>query len=120
MKEDMAAQEHVEEFLSTLLDKTIERNNRLGRKSELVEFEAGKAFPLTASTYLKHIMKYGDCSPCCVVVGLMYLQRLKQRMPTVCLTSGNMQLLLLMSVMVAAKFLDDLCYSNKHWRKWSA
>jgi len=115
MKDDAAAQDHVVELLGTLLDKTIERNDRLGRKSELAEFEAGKACPLTASAYLKRIMKYGGCSPCCVVVGLMYLQRLKQRMPTVCLTSGNMQRLLLTSVMVAAKFLDDLYYSNKHW-----
>lgn len=115
MKDDAATQEHVVELLGTLLDKTIERNDRLGRKSELAEFEAGKACPLTASAYLKRIMKYGGCSPCCVVVGLMYLQRLKQRMPTVCLTSGNMQRLLLTSVMVAAKFLDDLYYSNKHW-----
>jgi hypothetical protein len=115
MKDDAAAQEHVVDLLGTLLDKTIQRNDMLGRKSELSEFEAGKACPLTASSYLKRIMKYGGCSPCCVVVGLLYLQRLKQRMPTVCLTSGNMQRLLLTSVMVAAKFLDDLYYSNKHW-----
>lgn len=117
MKDDAAAQEHVVELLGMLLDKTIQRNDMLGRKSEMSEFEAGKACPLTASAYLKRIMKYGGCSPCCVVVGLMYLQRLKQRMPTVCLTSGNMQRLLLTSVMVAAKFLDDLYYSNKHWAR---
>jgi len=98
-----------------LQNKTIERNDRLRRKSELVEFEAVKPCPLTASAYLKRIMKYGGCSPCCMVVGLVYLQRLKQRNPTVCLTSANMQRLLLVSVMVAAKFLDDLYYSNKHW-----
>jgi len=115
MKDDAISQEHVVELLGTLLDKTVQRNDGLGRKSELAEFEAGKACPLMASAYLKRIMKYGGCSPCCVVVGLMYLQRLKQRMPTVCLTSGNMQRLLLTSVMVAAKFLDDLYYSNKHW-----
>ena len=117
MKTDAAAQEHIIELLGTLLDKTVQRNDGLGRKSDLPEFEAGKACPLTASAYLKRIMKYGCCSPCCVVVGLMYLQRLKQRNPTVCLTSGNMQRLLLTSVMVAAKFLDDLYYSNKHWAR---
>ena len=115
MQDDATAQDHVVELLGTLLDKTVQRNDGLGRKSELAEFEAGKACPLKASAYLKRIMKYGGCSPCCVVVGLMYLQRLKQRMPSVCLTSGNMQRLLLTSVMVAAMFLDDLYYSNKHW-----
>ena len=115
MKDDAARQDHIVELLGTLLDKTVQRNDGLGRKSGLAEFETGKGCPLTASAYLKRIMKYGGCSPCCVVVGLMYLQRLKQRMPSVCLTSGNLQRLLLTSVMVAAKFLDDLYYSNKHW-----
>jgi hypothetical protein len=115
MKDDALAQEPIVELLAGLLDKTIERNDRLRRKSELVEFEAVKPCPLTASAYLKRIMKYGGCSPCCLVVGLVYLQRLKQRNPSVCLTSANMQRLLLVSVMVAAKFLDDLYYSNKHW-----
>ena len=115
MKDDADAQEHIVELLGALLDKTIERNDRLGRKSELEGFEVVKPCPLTASAYLKRIMKYGGCSPCCVVVGLMYLQRLKQKIPSVCLSSGNMQRLLLTSIMVAAKFLDDLYYSNKHW-----
>ena len=117
MKDDATAQEHIVELLGTLLDKTVQRNDSLGRKSELEGFEVGKPCPLTASAYLKRIMKYGGCSPCCVVVGLMYLQRLKQQMPSVCLTSGNMQRLLLTSVMVAAKYLDDLYYSNKHWAR---
>lgn len=60
-------------------------------------------------------MKYGGCSDCCVVVGLLYLQRLKQRVITLRLTSNNMQRLLLTSVMVASKFLDDEYHSNKHW-----
>ena len=54
------------DLLGGLLDKTIERNDRLRRKSELVEFEAVKPCPLTASAYLKRIMKYGGCSLFCV------------------------------------------------------
>ena len=32
-----------------------------------------------------------------------------------CLTSSNFQRLFLVAVMLAAKFLDDSYYSNKHW-----
>ena len=70
MKADAAMQESIVDILGGLLEKTIERNDRLGRNSELTEFEAGKACPLTASAYLKRIMKYGGCSPCCVIVGI--------------------------------------------------
>jgi hypothetical protein len=114
MKDDAAAQEDVPEMLGVLLDKTIERNDRLGHVSELTEFESATC-NLSASAYLKRIMNYSGCSECCAVVGLLYLQRLKQRVQTLRLTSNNLQRLLLTSVMVAAKFLDDMYYSNKHW-----
>ena len=117
MKDDAAAQERVVERIGMLLDKTIYRNDLRGQKSELPEFESDTAFPVTASAYLNRILKYGGCSHCCAVVGLMYLQRLKQRMPTVCLTSGNIQRLLLTSVLVAAKYLEDSHYPHTHWAR---
>jgi len=115
MMQDAASQEKVVGLLGTLLDKTIECNDRRScQPGKLPEFEAGRCH-LSASAYLKRIMKYGGCSDCCVVVGLLYLQRLKQRVSTLRLTSNNMQRLLLTSVMVASKFLDDEYNSNKHW-----
>jgi len=62
-------------------------------------------------------MRYGKCSPCCAVVGLIYLQRIKKIVPRACITSRNLQRLLLVAVMLANKFLDDLYFSNKHWAK---
>jgi hypothetical protein len=114
MMQDAASQEGLVGVLGSLLDKTIECNDQFGRVSKLAKFEAGTCH-LSASAYLKRIMKYGGCSDCCVVVGLLYLQRLKQCVITLRLTSNNMQRLLLTSVMVASKFLDDEYHSNKHW-----
>ena len=115
MKDDAASQEGVPEILGMLLDKTIQRNDCLGHVCELTEFESATCRYLSASAYLKRIMNYSCCSECCAVVGLLYLQRLKQRVQTLRLTSNNLQRLLLTSVMVAAKFLDDMYFSNKHW-----
>ena len=117
MKDDAAAQERVVERIGKLLDKTIQRNDLRGQKSELPKFEADTACPVTASAYLNRILKYGGCSHCCAVVGLMYMQRLKQRMPAVCLTSGNIQRLLLTSVLIAAKYLEDSHYPHTHWAR---
>jgi hypothetical protein len=47
----------------------------------------------------------------------MYLQRLKTKDPTIRVTSYNLQRLLLVSVMLAHKYLDDLYYSNKYWAR---
>lgn len=84
------------------------------RISPLELFEGEKA-PVKASSYVKRIMKYGGLSPCCFVVGMIYLERLKDIIPSLCLTSTNFQRLFLVSVMEAAKFLDDFYFSNKHW-----
>mmetsp|Transcript_1385 Transcript_1385/g.2307 ORF Transcript_1385/g.2307 Transcript_1385/m.2307 type:complete len:262 (+) Transcript_1385:500-1285(+) len=114
MKKDAKMQESHISAYSKILEETVQRNDELCRKSELESFE-GEEAPITASAYVRRIMKYGGCSPCCIAVGFIYLERLKRRSPTVCLTSNNFQRLFLLAVMEAAKFLDDFYYSNRHW-----
>jgi len=48
---------------------------------------------------------------------LLHLQRIKSKVPNACITSRNMQRLLLVAMMLANKYLDDLFYSNKQWAK---
>ena len=115
MKDDAAAQDYVVEVLGAILDKTIQCNDQQGRKSGLVVFDGNIACPVSPSAYLKRIIKYGQCSPCCLVIGIIYLQRLKRRTPSLRLTSYNVQRLLLTSTMVASKFFDDFYQSNKLW-----
>ena len=55
----------------------------------------------------------GCCSASAIVVGVIYLERLRDRDDSVVLTAGNFKRLLLVSVMVAAKFLEDCCPCNR-------
>ena len=81
-------------------------------------FEGAHPCPLSASEYVKRILQYTRCSPCNLVVGLIYLQRLKDSdrdgKQTV-LSSYNIQRLLLTALMLASKFLDEPHCSNKQW-----
>ena len=113
-KADAAQQEHLVQLISELLQETVARNDSLGRSSALATFEGEKS-PVSPGSYVRRIAKYGGCSPCCFVIGLIYLKRLKRRESSVCLTSCNFQRLFIVAVMLAAKFLDDSYYSNKHW-----
>ena len=117
MTQESNATEPLVDIIGLLLDKTVQRNDALMRTSMLHDFESERMCALTASEYLSRMMRYGKCSPCCAVVGLIYLQRVKARVPSACITSRNMQRLLLTAVMLANKFLDDLYFSNKHWAK---
>lgn len=114
IKRDAKAQDHLIVIITDMLEETIARNDAKGRKGELASFEGDKA-PITPAAYVKRIVKYGGCSPCCFAVGILYLERLKRRQNKLCLTSNNFQRLFLIAVMEAAKYLDDFYYSNKHW-----
>jgi hypothetical protein len=117
MVKESAAQEPLVSIIGILLDKTVARNDDRKRASNLRDFESHLKCSLTASAYLSRMIRYGACSPSCAVVGLVYLQRLKTKEPTACVTSHNLQRLVLVAVMLANKYLDDLYYSNKHWAK---
>ena len=54
-------------------------------------------------------------SESCFLVGLVYLDRLKQREPALRLTPTSLQRLLLVAVMLAAKFLEDASIPSKWW-----
>lgn len=92
----------------------VARNDSKGRKGGLFVFEGDKS-PITAAAFVRRIMKYAECSPCCLAIGVLYLERLKRRHKTLCLTSYNFQRLFLVAVMGAAKVFDDFYYSNQHW-----
>eukprot|EP00291_Cryptomonas_curvata_P011726 CAMPEP_0172185896 /NCGR_PEP_ID=MMETSP1050-20130122/20429_1 /TAXON_ID=233186 /ORGANISM="Cryptomonas curvata, Strain CCAP979/52" /LENGTH=262 /DNA_ID=CAMNT_0012859943 /DNA_START=129 /DNA_END=917 /DNA_ORIENTATION=+ len=114
LKKDALDQDKIVAIVADLIEKTVNRNDKMQRISPLELFEGDKA-PVKASSYVKRIMKYGGLSPCCFIVGMIYLDRLKEIIPSLCLTSTNFQRLFLVSVMEAAKFLDDFYFSNKHW-----
>mmetsp|Transcript_38259 Transcript_38259/g.95793 ORF Transcript_38259/g.95793 Transcript_38259/m.95793 type:complete len:357 (+) Transcript_38259:50-1120(+) len=115
MMEDATKQEHLADLIGDMLQETVARNDMRGRKGTLASFEGKKKAPISPKDYVKRIMKYAGCSPCCLAVGVLYLERLKRRHNGLCLTSFNFQRLFLVAVMEAAKYLDDLYFSNKHW-----
>jgi hypothetical protein len=58
-------------------------------------------------------MKMSECSASAFVVGAIYLERLRQHDESVMLSMGTFRRLFLVSVMLAAKFLDDQNVSNR-------
>ncbi|CAN6486821.1 unnamed protein product [Victoria cruziana] len=72
---------------------------------------------ISIRSYLERIFRYANCSPSCFVVAYIYLDRFAGRQPETPITSYNVHRLLITSVMVAAKFLDDLYYNNAYYAK---
>ncbi|KAK6141398.1 hypothetical protein DH2020_024846 [Rehmannia glutinosa] len=97
-------------LLATLLDKSVQKNERMLETSQTKDvitiFHGLRAPPLTIQQYIDRIFKYSCCSPSCFVIAHIYMDRFIQQ-TNFFLTSLNIHRLLITSVMVAAKFIDD-------------
>ena len=119
--DDAAAQENVPDMLGRVLDLLIAKNDQRAASEchgpvMLLLFESSGRCPLSPSEYLRRILKYTNTSPCNVLMGLVYLQRLKDTAEgRIRLTSFNIQRLLLTATMLASKVHDDYFASNKQW-----
>ena len=132
MLADASAQEGLPARVGRVLDKTVARNDEAAQRGSQdaacrSAFECHSPCPLLPSRYVERIMKYTQCSPCTLVVAIVYLQRLKDREASgpsaagagcqpLRLTSFNIQRMFLTAMMIAHKFLDEPVCSNKQWR----
>ncbi|XP_022146902.1 cyclin-U4-1 [Momordica charantia] len=119
--EDPTVMPKLIDFLSCLLQRVAESNDR----NLSVQFQSHKisAFhgltrpTISIQSYLDRIFKYANCSPCCFVIAYVYLDRFVQRQPSLPINSFNVHRLLITSVLVAAKFMDDTYYNNAYYAK---
>ncbi|XP_021279686.1 cyclin-U4-1 [Herrania umbratica] len=102
-------------FLSSLLQKVAESNDVNGQfQPQKISVFHGLTRPtISIQNYLDRIYKYANCSPSCFIVAYVYLDRFAQRQTSLPINSFNVHRLLITSVMVAAKFMDDIFRGNR-------
>ncbi|GMN41070.1 hypothetical protein TIFTF001_010281 [Ficus carica] len=114
-----AAMPRVITFLSSLLGRVAESNdvNRRFETQKISVFHGLTRPTISVQSYLQRIFKYANCSSSCFVVAYVYLDRFTQSQPLLPINSFNVHRLLITSVMVSAKFMDDLYYNNAYYAK---
>ncbi|KAJ9188133.1 hypothetical protein P3X46_003524 [Hevea brasiliensis] len=107
-------------LLSSLLERSVQKNETVLEtkqiKDAITEFDGLRAPAVSIRQYIDRIFKYSGCSPSCFVVAHIYVDRFIQS-TDVRLTSLNVHRLLITSVMVAAKFIDDAFFNNAYYAK---
>jgi hypothetical protein len=96
-------------LLSSLLERSVQKNENLLEATQIKDvtiFHGLRAPTLSIWQYIDRIFKYSGCSPSCFVVAHIYVDRFIQS-TEVHLTSLNVHRLLITSLMLAAKFIDD-------------
>ncbi|GMH17197.1 hypothetical protein Nepgr_019038 [Nepenthes gracilis] len=106
-------------FLSSLLQRVAEENDLhcRSRPQKVSVFQGLMRPTISIQSYLERIFKYANCSPSCFIVTYIYLDRFVRRQPLLPINSFNVHRLLITSVMVAAKFMDDVYYNNAYYAK---
>ncbi|KAJ4849010.1 hypothetical protein Tsubulata_033337 [Turnera subulata] len=107
-------------LLASLLERSVQKNEMLLETTQIKDattiFHGLRAPAVGIQQYVDRIFKYSGCSPSCFVVAHIYLERFIQH-TDVRLTSLNVHRLLITSVMVAAKFIDDAFFNNAYYAK---
>lgn len=97
-------------LISSLFERSVQRNEMLLEATQIQDaitvFHGLRAPTLGIRQYIDRIFKYSGCSPSCFVVANIYVDRFIQ-CTEVQLTSLNVHRLLITTIMLAAKFIDD-------------
>jgi len=88
-----------------------------GRPNRVTHFHSVRAPQLSIHESLMRIAKYFQCSNECFVLCLVYIDRIVKLHPEFTICNLNIHRLLVTSVMLAAKFFDDIYYSNAYYGK---
>lgn len=96
----------------------LERMASLAPEGEqLTSFHCVRAPGVSIRDYLGRIRKFFGCSLECYVMGLLYIDRLIKRHPNIVVSRLSCHRLLICSMMLAAKFQDDVFYANSFYAK---
>ncbi|CAO2841617.1 unnamed protein product [Amaranthus hypochondriacus] len=120
-------------ILASILERLVARNDAIVQNEMLKEvigprqigelgtnlkvFNGVRAPNISIVKYLERLYKYTKCSPSCFVVGYVYIDRLVHRHPELLLVKINVHRLLLTSLLVASKMLDDVQFNNAFYAK---
>ncbi|KAL6981723.1 Cyclin-U2-1 [Sarracenia purpurea var. burkii] len=114
--------------LASLIERTMARNQRIAKNSSSRAlprndaggtrvFDCDETPDMTIQSYLERIFRYTRASPPVFVVAYVYIDRLCQNHPEFRIGSRNVHRLLITTVMVASKFVEDMNYRNSYFAR---
>ncbi|CAL9207589.1 unnamed protein product [Musa hybrid cultivar] len=83
----------------------------------LAAFRGTRSPGISVGKYLERLWRYTGCSSSCFVVGFVYIDRVAHRHPASPVVSLNVHRLVLTSLLIASKVLDDKHHNNAFFAK---
>jgi len=95
----------------------VQQNRRQASKTHVSKFCALRTPKITIEDYVNRIVFHSYCSEECFVLALIYIERLIRRNQGFFVDKYNVHRLILTSVMIAAKYLDDESFNNAYYSR---
>ncbi|KAI3498535.1 hypothetical protein L2E82_14768 [Cichorium intybus] len=114
--------------LASLIERTLARNERIGRKcglnvnhngskTRIRVFDCNETPDMTIQSYLERIFRYTKAGPSVYVVAYVYIDRFCRSLPEFRITGRNVHRLLITTIMVASKYVEDMNYRNSYFAR---
>jgi len=113
--EALPASEEMVSGLVTVLTHWVKEAANQGGVCKPGPFHSLRPPNISIGEYLKRVRKYFFCSVECFLIALIYMDRVGKISTSMAVNDYTVHRLLLVSVMLAAKFQDDVFYSNRYY-----
>jgi len=102
--------------IANLLGKLASKNEARHKNDMFLPFDFQSPPDISITRYLERIVKYTPCSKECFFVALIFLDRIIENVG-LRITERNVHRLLITSIMISAKLLDDETFNNGYYSK---
>ncbi|XP_004229782.1 cyclin-U2-1 [Solanum lycopersicum] len=111
--------------LASLIERNLARNERIAKNctwalSKNVRtrvFDCHETPDMTIQSYLERIFRYTRAGPSVYVVAYVYIDRFCQLYPHFRISPRNVHRLLITTIMVASKYVEDMNYRNSYFAR---
>ncbi|XP_050236117.1 cyclin-U2-1 [Mercurialis annua] len=113
--------------LASLIERTMARNQRIAKNcssalnlstdSKTRVFDCYETPDMTIQSYLERIFRYTRAGPSVYVVSYVYIDRFCQANPGFRINSRNVHRLLITTIMLASKYVEDMNYRNSYFAR---
>ncbi|KAL3814964.1 hypothetical protein ACJIZ3_016232 [Penstemon smallii] len=106
--------------LASLIERTMARNERIAKNckwssSKTRVFDCNETPDMTIQSYLERIFRYTRAGPSVYVVAYVYIDRFCELYPEFRIGVRNVHRLLITTIMVASKYVEDMNYRNSYF-----
>mmetsp|Transcript_1676 Transcript_1676/g.2270 ORF Transcript_1676/g.2270 Transcript_1676/m.2270 type:complete len:214 (-) Transcript_1676:82-723(-) len=104
-------------LLAAVLTRLVQLNDKIVDANAIsTRFHSVTVPEISIEKYLQRIIKYTDCGLETLVCSVMYVMRFSRK-SSILVTSLNVHRLLITSVTIAIKYIEDGCFTNRYMGK---